>query len=516
MAFFDPHEQRLCVRVVYDGAAGAGKTTNMHQLASLFASRDPNRVETSYEVEGRTLYFDWLQIRAGLVAGIPLLCQIVSVPGQVALTPRRRHLLATADVIVYVCDSRPNDINRAMGGLAIVRELMAERGDDIPIILQANQQDRPGALEGAEVAKALGLSHATRVDAIASEGVGVVDTFVAAVRDLSRELRERAGRSRLALEVRRASTRSSLLDEIAALAIDREAAAELLLEEASASLLTRELSEEPPTTHIPLQRVASNVSGGGILLPTADVPAGFIWPAHTGRDTLRRISERGRLARTVRRRADGHYEVRTDGYVIRTHERERYESIDAARQALVRAARERAQLEHLTLPDAVLVASADGDDGFCVWSLIPEVEPLAESLLRVSDAETSRRWLEAYGTALVEVARVRARFGLELSSRLVDFGFRGERLRYLGEISRVSSPIPALKWVLATALAEAERAGWDPSVIRAAFERDASRRLSAEELGWALRGEPLDTLAAMEGSAVTTRSRTSLGRAEDH
>lgn len=512
MAFFDPHEQRLCVRVVYDGAAGAGKTTNMHQLASLFATRSPNRVETSYELEGRTLFFDWLQIRAGLVSGIPILCQIVSVPGQVALTPRRRHLLATADVIVYVCDSRPMDIHRAKDGLAIVRALAAERGERVPIVLQANQQDRPGALEGVEVAAALGLSDTTRIDAIASEGLGVVDTFVAAVRDLSRDMRERAG----CLEVRRAPTRASLLEEIAALAIDREAAAELFLEEAAASLTARRLpGTRAASSPAPSRPDSARAPRGAVLLPTPDVPAGFIWPAHTGRDALRRISEHGKLPRTALRREDGHFEVRTDGYVLRAHGRERFDGSDAARQALVRAARERAQLEHLTLPDAVLVASESGDGGYYVWSLVPEVEPLIDSLRGASDAGAVRRWLEAYGAALVEVVRARARFGVELSVRLADFGFSGERLRYLGEIARASSSFQAPKWSLASALAEIEQEGYDPSGVRAAFEREARRRLSPDELGWALRGDSLDPPVGQEGSIVPARARSNLEQAED-
>ena len=129
MAIFDPAAQRLCVRVVYDGAASAGKTTNLRQLATLFAARHATEVHSESEVEGRTLYFDWMQIHAGAVAGVPLLCQIISVPGQVALTPRRRHLLSTADVVVYVCDSSGAAVERAREGLRVLEAVVAERGE---------------------------------------------------------------------------------------------------------------------------------------------------------------------------------------------------------------------------------------------------------------------------------------------------------------------------------------------------------------------------------------------------
>src|SRR5690349_12843469 len=105
MPTFDPENQRICVRIVYDGAAGGGKTTNLRQLCNLFATHQGSDLYTPLALRGRTLYFDWVQIRAGMACGYPLVCQLVAVPGQVVLTPRRRHLLSSADVVVYVCDS---------------------------------------------------------------------------------------------------------------------------------------------------------------------------------------------------------------------------------------------------------------------------------------------------------------------------------------------------------------------------------------------------------------------------
>ena len=103
MAVYDLARRRLCVRVVYDGPAGAGKTTNVRQLAGAFASQRWGELETREELAGRTLWFDWLQIRAGVVCGMPLLCQIVTVPGQLALTPRRARRTARPRPPGWVC-----------------------------------------------------------------------------------------------------------------------------------------------------------------------------------------------------------------------------------------------------------------------------------------------------------------------------------------------------------------------------------------------------------------------------
>ena len=66
MAVFDIGQQRMCVRVVFDGLASAGKTTNLRQLADLFATQRTGELFAPAEMDGRTLYFDWLQIAAGI------------------------------------------------------------------------------------------------------------------------------------------------------------------------------------------------------------------------------------------------------------------------------------------------------------------------------------------------------------------------------------------------------------------------------------------------------------------
>ena len=60
MAIFDPVEQRMCVRIVYDGAGGAGKTTNLRSLCNLFATQHTTELFSPGELDGRTLYFDWV------------------------------------------------------------------------------------------------------------------------------------------------------------------------------------------------------------------------------------------------------------------------------------------------------------------------------------------------------------------------------------------------------------------------------------------------------------------------
>src|SRR5262245_10139235 len=101
MAVLDPRDDSIVIRVVYDGAPLAGKTTSVGALGRCFGSD----VQSPEEFGGRTLYFDWLEYTGGWFEGRQIRCQIVSVPGQMTLAPRRQRLLASADAVVFVCSS---------------------------------------------------------------------------------------------------------------------------------------------------------------------------------------------------------------------------------------------------------------------------------------------------------------------------------------------------------------------------------------------------------------------------
>jgi signal recognition particle receptor subunit beta len=482
MAIFDPDEQRLCVRIVYDGAAGAGKTTNLRQLATLFAAQRATEVWSSSELSGRTLYFDWMQLSAGVVAGIPLLCQIISVPGQVALTPRRRHLLATADVVVYVCDSNVEVIERSRAGLSVLDEVAHARCGDLPIVVQANKQDQRDALDGASLRLALGRPEITVVDAIATDGIGVVDTFVTAVRTLARAMQARSDSGTLRLEVGRAATREQAYADVAALAVDPEAAAEMLLAETAASLLLEQVAAEV-NAEKPTVRPAADTTSVALVqappLPHADVPTGFIWPAHTGRSILRTLAGTGALSAHPTPAFDGSIAHSACGWLLCTDPGRRFDNAEAAQQALVRAARHRVQLDQLLVPDTVVVAQGAGDGSWWLWTVMPEL-PSFPSVLASIDDDSKPALLDAFGIALAEGVRTSLRHGFALDLRPGRFGVDGNVLRYLGD----ALPTQTLSELTSAVVAAVSALETSPEVelVLAAFDREIERRLTREEL----------------------------------
>lgn len=398
----------MCVRVVYDGPAGAGKTTNLRQLGQLFAAQRTTEVTSPAELRGRTLYFDWMQIAAGVVCGFPLLCQVISVPGQVAFTERRRHLVASADVIVYVCDSTEEGAARAREALGVVREMGAA-----PLLLQANKQDQLGALDGRSLLAAVGRDDLLVTEAIATEGIGVVDTFVAAVRTVARQLQDRMERGDLLVPVRSAPGMKRVLAQVAEAPFDPYGAAELLLEEASASM--HFAAEEPPTKRTP-EKAAP--------LPRPDVPTGFIWPAHTGRAALEQLGRKSGVADSVAVERFVEYEV--DGHVMTTGTDARFADPELARQALVRAARERTQLGPLLVAGTVLVVQPADDGSSWLWTVAPKIHGVKSWL---DDAR-----LPALAEAVVSAVQISRRHGIGFEPSLDAFGVQQGSVRYRGPI----------------------------------------------------------------------------------
>ena len=190
MAVLDPRSDTVVIRVVYDGAPMAGKTTSVGALGRGLGSD----VYSPAEVGGRTLYFDWLDYTGGLFEGRRIRCQIISVPGQATLAPRRRRLLESADAIVFVGDSTPAGFIADRGYLSGLSRVLARLpGPPVGVVLQANKRDQAHAVPIDNIRSMLDSMELRVgvVESIATDGSGIREAFVFAVRlalDRVREL----------------------------------------------------------------------------------------------------------------------------------------------------------------------------------------------------------------------------------------------------------------------------------------------------------------------------------------
>ena len=283
MAIYDREERKLVVRIVYDGPVAAGKTTNLKQLCNFFTTKRRSELFVPEEIGGRTVFFDWLQIEAGFVGGHPLRCQFVTVPGQTVLNARRRHLLGSADAIVFVCDSTPKGVRTAQDVLRSFRELRGAAG--MPLVIQANKQDLPGAATPEELAACFGLdADVSIVAARADRGVGVRETAVLAIRSAANRVQRNLLLNGVDALAGVAETGEDLQAAMLA-AEDRNdlSPAQTLL----ARVGTIQNVNTPPGEDPSTQAQESPLEEEEPPLPDPNVPSGHIWPAPEGRDLVR-------------------------------------------------------------------------------------------------------------------------------------------------------------------------------------------------------------------------------------
>ncbi|HET9621839.1 MAG TPA: ADP-ribosylation factor-like protein, partial [Kofleriaceae bacterium] len=351
MAVLDPERDVVVIRIVYDGPPLAGKTTSVRALASSLA----RSVETPLEASGRTVFFDWMEYTGGLFEGHQIRCQIVSVPGQPDLAARRRALLESADVVVFVVDSSDRAaVDRSVGHVGQLVEVLHAHGEPpIGVVVQANKQDVAGALSRDAIRDALGADFARTAvtESVAEVGTGIRETFVLAVRlalDRTRELLARGALPRGRPSVDTAEALLSSLERLAA-----------------APPISRLVTGSGSDIASALMSVVSNARP---RLPDARVPSGAIWPPVEGRLVLHEATA---VELAVHRVGNGDWIAGIgSGWRVHSAATAAFRYFDDGRQALLAWARLHATLGDLLSPARCIVLADAGAETWRLWQIV--------------------------------------------------------------------------------------------------------------------------------------------------
>lgn len=167
-------------KIVYYGPGLSGKTTNL-ELIHKKAGKDIAGQLTSIATEqDRTLFFDFMPLDIGSVAGMKTKFFLYTVPGQVYYNSTRKLVLQGADGVVFVADSDPNRMPDNLDSLKNLEENLKEYGLDpnkIPFVIQYNKRDLPGAVALPELDSKLNRWGVQTFEAVAVKGDGVMQTL---------------------------------------------------------------------------------------------------------------------------------------------------------------------------------------------------------------------------------------------------------------------------------------------------------------------------------------------------
>jgi len=365
MAVLDPRNDTIVIRVVYDGAPMAGKSTSVGALGRGLGSS----VYSPATVKGRTLYFDWLDYTGGQFEGRPIRCQIISVPGQTMLAARRHRLLEAADAVVFVGDSSPAGFIADRGHLSgLARVLKKIPGPPVGIVLQANKRDHPHAISIEQIRtmlEATGLRIGV-VESVASNGAGIREAFVFAVRLALDRVREQMRTKQLPKMRPHVDTPRELFELLKkGEKGKREYAAEI-------GLAHTRVSDVRPQSIV--SEAIAQASREDEILTSGHVPAtpdervesGLVWPPVDGRTVLHEIGQ-ARIQLSCSANGDwsgvarGRWQIHSAASAV-------FDDLNAGRMALVETAQAAGSSGGRTLDRCVALAG-DGQGRWRLWQI---------------------------------------------------------------------------------------------------------------------------------------------------
>lgn len=173
--------RELAIKLVYYGPALSGKTSNLQALHRVADKGSSGRLMTLETKDDRTLFFDLLPLTFKSRGGLSIRLKVFTVPGQVIHASTRRLVLQGADGVAFVADSRTSETQHNTDSFMDLRDNLKQNGlslKQLPLVIQFNKRDLPGTRSDEEIAKLAAQGREPVFLAIATRGVGVVESFI--------------------------------------------------------------------------------------------------------------------------------------------------------------------------------------------------------------------------------------------------------------------------------------------------------------------------------------------------
>jgi signal recognition particle receptor subunit beta/predicted nucleic acid-binding Zn-ribbon protein len=180
MVIYNAATRELTAKIVYYGPGLCGKTTNLKVLHDRLEPGTAGKLLNLQTQTDRTIYFDLLPVELGDIKGYRIRFQLATVPGQTAFNETRRVVLKGVDGVVFVADSQWTMLPKNLESWQNLKDNLKTNGiafEGIPVVVQYNKRDLADILAVDAMQEALGLSSYPFVEAVASAGRGVTETF---------------------------------------------------------------------------------------------------------------------------------------------------------------------------------------------------------------------------------------------------------------------------------------------------------------------------------------------------
>ncbi len=181
MAFTNFDTKEINCKIVYFGAKGSGKTSNLRSVLSLLSQEIKQGL---FEIEeiGVTPYFEFLPISLGMVKDYHIKMHLYTLPPFTLYDSVPSTILKGIDGWVYVCDSRISVLQENIGELQRVKRLLQDEGHnlgDLPCVMQFNKTDLAQRVPTVVLRRELNTFNVPDIEAVANQNIGTLETIQA-------------------------------------------------------------------------------------------------------------------------------------------------------------------------------------------------------------------------------------------------------------------------------------------------------------------------------------------------
>jgi signal recognition particle receptor subunit beta len=174
--------REVTIKLVYYGPALSGKTTNLVSLHALAGADARGRLMTLETQDDRTLFFDLLPLTFRAKDGdVSLRIKLFTVPGQPIHAATRRLVLQGADGVALIADSRVTETQHNAEAFFDLRNNLRNNGLELskmPLVIQFNKRDLGDIRSEEELTELAARGDEPVFLAVATRGMGVVETFM--------------------------------------------------------------------------------------------------------------------------------------------------------------------------------------------------------------------------------------------------------------------------------------------------------------------------------------------------
>jgi signal recognition particle receptor subunit beta len=193
MPFINFATKEINCKIVYYGPGLSGKTTNIKWIYEHVKPEHKGEMITLATETERTLFFDFVPIEVSNVKGFKVRFHLYTTPGQIIYQASRKLILKGVDGIVFVADSQKERHDANLDTLDDMIENLKDYDldiEEIPLVFQYNKRDLPNILPVEKLRADLNRWNRPDFEAIATKGVGVLETFKEITKQVLQKLKK--------------------------------------------------------------------------------------------------------------------------------------------------------------------------------------------------------------------------------------------------------------------------------------------------------------------------------------